>query len=60
MLLLGRKVGESIVIADNIKITVLEVSGNQTRIGIVAPRDIPVHREEVYHKIQQQKAMGRR
>lgn len=55
MLILTRRPGESIIINDHITITLLEMQGNQTRIGIDAPRDVAVHREEIYLKIQQQK-----
>ena len=52
MLVLSRKAEESMYIGDDIKITVLDIRGGQVRIGITAPRDIRVHREEVYNKIQ--------
>lgn len=51
MLVLSRKKNESIVIANNIVITVVEVRGDKVRLGIVAPKDVPVHREEVYEAI---------
>ena len=54
MLLLQRRIGESIYIGDDIKITVLEATGRQVRLGIQAPRDIAVHREEIYHRIQRE------
>lgn len=54
MLLLTRKNDESIYIGDDIQITILEVKGNQVRIGINAPKDIDVHREEVYRRIETQ------
>jgi carbon storage regulator len=54
MLILTRKVGESITIGDDIKITVLGIQGQQVRLGIVAPQKIAVHREEIYLKIQQE------
>ena len=51
MLILSRKVGESLIIGDDITITALEISGQQIRVGICAPRDVSVHREEVYERI---------
>lgn len=58
MLVLQRRIGESIIIGDDVNITVLGITGNQVRIGINAHKDIPVHREEVYLKIQQEKKSG--
>ena len=58
MLVLSRKKDESIVIADNIVITVVEVRGDKVRLGIVAPKDVPVHREEVYEAIHGTRAAG--
>ena len=52
MLVLSRKKNESIVIDDNIVITVVEVRGDKVRLGIQAPREVPVHRSEVYEAIQ--------
>ncbi len=54
MLILTRRLGESITIGDNIKISVLGVHGRQVRLGIDAPPDVVVHREEIYVKIQQE------
>ena len=54
MLILTRKLGESITIGDEIKITVLELQGRQVKLGIIAPKDIGIHREEVYEKIKAQ------
>ncbi len=59
MLLLQRRIGESIYIGDDIKITVLEATGRQVRLGIQAPRDIAVHREEIYHRIQREGDSGK-
>ena len=53
MLVLSRNIGDSIHIGDDIALTVLDVQGNQVRIGISAPREVPVHREEIYHRIKQ-------
>jgi len=51
MLILTRRVDETLMIGDDVAITILEIRGNQVRIGVKAPRDVPVHREEVYKKI---------
>ena len=56
MLILTRKSGESLFIGDDIEITVLGVKGNQVRIGINAPKDIDVHREEVYRRIESEQS----
>lgn len=55
MLSLTRRVGESLVIADDVVITVLSIQGNRVRIGIEAPKNIAVHRQEIYQKIQLEK-----
>ena len=55
MLILTRRVGETLVIGDDVTVTVLGVKGNQVRLGVNAPRDLPVHREEIYERIQQEK-----
>lgn len=52
MLVLSRRLGETLIIGDDVKITVLGISGNQVRLGIAAPKDVSVHREEVYRRIQ--------
>ncbi len=54
MLILTRRVGESLKIGDEIKITLLGIKGNQVRIGIDAPREVEVHREEIYDKIKRE------
>ncbi len=54
MLALSRKKGEAIVINNNIEITVLELKGDQVKIGITAPKEVPVYRKEVYLQIQQE------
>lgn len=55
MLILTRRISESIIIGDDVKITVLGVKGNQVRLGIDAPKDVTVHREEIYERIQSEK-----
>jgi carbon storage regulator len=55
MLVLTRRIGESLVIGDNVTMTVLGIKGQQVRIGIDAPQDVPVHREEIYTRIQADK-----
>lgn len=52
MLVLARKVGQSIVVNDNVEILIIEVRGDQVRLGIEAPRSIPVHRKELFEQIR--------
>ena len=54
MLVLSRRLGETLIIGDEIKVTVLGISGNQVRVGIDAPKNISVHREEVYLRIREE------
>ena len=56
MLILTRRVGESLIIGDDIVINILGIKGNQIRIGVNAPKEISVHREEIYNRIQAEKA----
>jgi carbon storage regulator len=52
MLILTRRVGETLMIGDNVTVTVLGVRGNQVRVGVNAPRDVSVHREEIYERVR--------
>jgi carbon storage regulator len=54
MLILTRSIGASIVIGQDITVTVLEVKGNQVRLGVAAPKDVTIHREEIYERIKQE------
>ena len=56
MLILTRRISESIIIGDDVKITILGIKGNQVRVGIDAPKDLSVHREEIYDRIKQEKS----
>ena len=55
MLILTRRVGEKLIIGDEISVTILGVKGNQVRIGVHAPNDVPIHREEIYDRIQEER-----
>jgi carbon storage regulator len=60
LLILTRRVNESLIVGEQVTVTVLAVKGNQVRIGINAPKDVAVHREEIYDRVQKEKAEERR
>ncbi len=55
MLILTRRIGETLMVGDDVTVTVLGVKGNQVRLGVNAPKDVAVHREEIYQRIQREK-----
>ena len=59
MLILTRRISETMMIGDNVTITVLGIKGHQVRLGINAPKEIPVHREEIYERIRQEQSFNR-
>jgi len=54
MLILTRRVGETLMIGDDVTVTVLGIKGNQVRVGVSAPKEVSVHREEIYERIKQE------
>ncbi|TCL64800.1 carbon storage regulator CsrA [Hydrogenispora ethanolica] len=58
MLVLTRKLNESIMVGDDVKITIVDVKGDQVKLGITAPREVAVHREEVYREIQKENQLA--
>jgi carbon storage regulator len=58
MLILTRRVGETLMIGDEVTVTVLGVKGNQVRLGVNAPKDVAVHREEIYERIKREQEGG--
>lgn len=59
MLVLTRRIGEKVMIGQNIEVTILGFNGNQVKLGVNAPRDVEIHREEIFNKIHQNKQTSR-
>ena len=59
MLILTRKVGETLMVGEHVTVSVMDVKVNQVRLGINAPKDVEVHREEVYERVQQERTEGK-
>jgi len=57
MLILTRRIGETLMVGDDVAITVLGIKGNQIRLGVDAPKDVSVHREEIYQRIQRERGV---
>ncbi len=57
MLILTRRSGEAVIVGDNVRIAVLDIRGNQVRLGVEAPREVTVHREEVYRRIAEEQGV---
>jgi carbon storage regulator len=56
VLILTRRIGEAVIIGDEISVTVMSINGNQVRVGVNAPRDVPVYREEIYERVKRNAA----
>jgi carbon storage regulator len=60
MLILTRRAGETVMIGDDITVTILGTKGNQVRVGVTAPKEMPIHREEIYERIKREEAAARK